>query len=152
MRACGLLAVRPGSSYVQVPATGGTRTATEQSQCLSSAAGQLLQRVYAHTLTPRAPSCSASTECSLCLPYPWHTHTVHTHACWGYISASTLVGPEARSSSCLASLGLSDPARCIFLQHKIDAFRQPSAKCLAVTTKQQVIRSYAEERTRHRQA
>lgn len=44
--------------------------------------------------------------------------------------------------------GLLDLAWHIFLQHKIYVFRQPSAKCLAVKTNQQVIRSYAEERTK----
>lgn len=68
MRAPGVVPVGPGSSYVQVPATGDTRTASEQTQHLSSAAGRLLQRVYTHTPTPRAPSCSDRTVSVLSLP------------------------------------------------------------------------------------
>lgn len=151
MWAPGVLAVGPGSSHVQVPATGDTRTASEQTQHLSSAAGRLLQHVYTHTPTLRAPSRSNRTVSVLsALPYPWHTHRVHIHACWGSISASTLVSPEAWGSSCLASLGLSNPAQSIFLQDKIDAFRQPSAKCLAVTIKQQRLLKTMQRREQNR--
>lgn len=83
MRVPGVVAVGPGSSYVQVPATGNTRTASEQIQHLSSAAGRLLQGVYTHTPTPRAPPAQTEvSQCSLCLPNPQHTHTVLIPACW----------------------------------------------------------------------
>lgn len=81
MKAPGVVALEPGSSYVQVPATGDTRTASEQTQHLSSAADRLLQRVYAHTLTPRAPSCSNRTVSGLSLHALSLADTHRPHPC-----------------------------------------------------------------------
>lgn len=98
---------------------------------------------------PPAQADMSTAECCICLRYPagrMQKWCVPTPAGDPFRPHHQL-DLGAWSGSGLASLGLSDLALFIFLQHKIHAFRQPSSKCLAVKTNQQVIRSYAEERT-----